>query len=248
MKVRLPVYIVLVISMAVIFHVSCHTFIPKESSEYNQDDIRQSYTVEYTQKDKTTRAHANFSVLDPRSSDSLIFIAQDLQLTSPSNVEHNSYDLDFTISEYIGTNSGGGFQPSHEFVWTDTNGRIYRNSITFDPISFTETPPAKLSLSQGFTIDFAGKPVGENEEVWIVLNQKNSNEGYTFSESSKIGATSVTVTPEQLQNDSLPFPGTKMYLYLWRNKEIALQEPTENGGGSLHARYETEWIEVEIVE
>lgn len=115
---------------------SCETI---DSSKLDPSEIYQEYSV--TVSDNTA-VSAEFRVSGSTGTT--------IALVAPSKVEHNGKAMNehlrtvFSGTYYSAEN--GGFVGSHTFVFTDSSGKTYRNSITFEPIKIAVD---SIDLSKG---------------------------------------------------------------------------------------------------
>jgi hypothetical protein len=143
-----------------------------ESGNVNQDEIFQSY---YIRREKDALdIHATFRLKDK--------YGDTLALTAPSRVTYNDKDMvrrDIFMSGANYIVEEKSFQSSNRFVFTDTKGKTYANSITLEPLDFAaadvqikKTAPAVLPVTR----------IIKEEDVKVTLTLKDSAQKEFYSE------------------------------------------------------------------
>jgi hypothetical protein len=104
---------------------SCETI---DSSKLDPSEIYQEYSISAAAK---TTVKAEFRVSGATGTT--------VALVAPAKIEHNGKPMDENLRTVLsGTFYSGetdGFAGSHTFVFTDSSGKQFKNSITFDPIN-----------------------------------------------------------------------------------------------------------------
>ncbi len=212
----------------------------KFSDEVNQEDIAQNYSVKYdAYSDKTT------------ASQSLTNRGNGILIRGRTQISHNgATDITQKYSEK------SGFQPDHEFLYIDNDGKRYKNSISFASIAF-ERGFNNLNYRSRTTVVWRGDPVAQNETVQIHIKQEPASQNISASERSrrcsemkgmvfvggichlkfstkKVGDTEIEISGlSEVFGDNLP-----VQVFLSREKTIPLQEASP-AGGVLKASYDT---------
>ena len=158
---------------------SCDTI---ESDKVAQSEIHQKYYI-YATKDET-RVIATFRVGGPTG--------MTVDLDKPSKIEYNGAELPENLRSILsGTTynaTSSGFEGNHVFIYTNGDGKVFRNEIAFeqlDPIS----GPLTISPSDKTAI-LLSRAVRENESV-------------------QVSVTSLEPTPKNL-NSNTNVEGNKM--------------------------------------
>jgi hypothetical protein len=199
------------------------------SQDVNQDAILQEYAALHDGETDRTTVEAQFWFGAGGTT---------LQLSPPSTVMHNVLELRLDSSfgaKYVGT--GVGFVDFHEWTWTDTEGKVFVNTLTMEPIRFVD-PPARISRSQVAIFAFE-PPLGDGEGVSL----DDAEDGgltlvaLTFTP----GATAVALTPEAMEH--IPASRDSLVVELIRGKGFLLEAATSRGG-SMNAESRSEHITV----
>ena len=100
-----------------------------------------------------------------------------ISLNEPNKIEYNGTEMPKKSASFLkGTNyvySSGTFPTANEFVYTDADANVYRNSISFQPIEI-ETPTFDLPRSQPSVVRLS-RPVRASEKISINLNSSEEN-------------------------------------------------------------------------
>ena len=192
---------------------------PVTSAEFDQAEIVQIYSVGYDAEQDLIFLAAKFYVG-----------GLSLQLTPPSDVAHNHFELD-EVTEVPGdiavytwyTYSGEGYEAYHRWRWTDTGGLTYINEFTFTP-TYLDDPPSEISRSLGGTVSFL-PALQEGESVAVYISSE-SGEGQAFW-ARDVGATTVEIDPDPLERFG---EEEDLEIEVWRVGLYDLQEATPRGG------------------
>lgn len=225
-----------------IFLVSgCQFMETVESDKIPQSEIKQTYTVNATRDE--TRVSATFSQGGWGKS---------VDLDAPSKIEHNDGELPQNSSTFLtGTfyaQSFSGVEKNHRFVYTNNDGKVFRNELSFEPIEI-ETQEISVSRSRETVVRFS-RAVGKDEKVSINLEstvkppeQSNTNvpkkpdsadyDIYLNDELDESRA-AIVLKPKNLKN----FVRGKAVLKIQVSREIPLQQATP-AGGSMNWNYTT---------
>lgn len=193
---------------------------PDETIDVNQDKIFTEYELFYNKAEQRTYASAKFrhkkakgTVLKLSSSSSVIFANQALSY-NPSLQQYEKI-FDSLLS-------------NGEFVWTDTDGRKYKNSIELSNIDLPEGQ--SLIQSKNNTISWLGLPIREDEYVILFLNTSGGDTQYVINKS--FGTQSIDINSEILDKLSKG----NLLMRIERNSVIELNEKT-SAGGTLKGKY-----------
>jgi len=202
---------------------------PVTSAEFDQAEIVQIYSVGYDEEQDAMFVAAEFYVG-----------GLSLQLTAPSEVAHNHFELD-GVTEIPGdiavyswyTFVGEGYAAYHRWRWTDTGGLIYINEFTFTP-TYLDDPPSEISRSLGGTVSFL--PALREGESAVVYLSSESGAGHPFW-ARDVGATTVAIDPDELERFG---DEVDLEIEVWRVGLYVLQEATHRGGrieGEYHSAH-----------
>lgn len=127
-----------------------------------------------------------------------------------------------------------------EFLFTDTDKKIYKNSVTLEPMKLSDLPKT-ISKTTVCTINWEGAPVGKNETVTLNITDNN---GTQISVNNKLkGSKTININPENMISLN---PGTAN-IRIIRKVEKNIKETTGEGG-YINACYYSSIEVIEIVE
>lgn len=200
---------------------------PDETIDVNQDKIFTEFELFYNEVEQRTYATAKFrhkkakgTVLKLSSSSSVTFANQELFY----NAALQQYEKIFDSLLSHG-----------EFVWLDTDGRKYTNSIELSDISLPEGQV--LIPGKDNSILWSGLPIREGEYVILFLNSPGEGTQYVINKT--FGSKSVEVQPRTLDKLSKG----EILTRIERNSVFDLNEQT-GSGGSLKAKYRSTEVSV----
>lgn len=204
---------------------ACASTDSSTSNNVNQDEIWQSYWVEYVESSETILAGCTFRFGGSTGTT--------LQLTEPSKVLFEGNEMDFTSGVLIKGMIGGthynyeGKGPlnnKYTFEYTNNNGKLFTNSIATSALAL-DAVPEELSAT-GNNIITLKTPLGTDESLSVkVSNEKGDFE--TFDE-YKPGQNQLTIPGSEL-NELGNGPVTITFT---KRKEVdALQQANHLGGG-----------------
>ena len=208
-----------------LFISSCVSNETANSDTVKQTEIYQGYNITYNAGEKELSADATFR-FGGSAGTTLI-------LNSPAGVTFNDEAMAMGKSIFSGTfyeiNKQVNFNNGFKFIYTDTDKKVYTNKASIETIEF-DNAPTKASLKEGFTISWKGKSLGNNETVYLSIEDKNS---FNKSISTNIAGTNeIKVTSTDLKDLK---PGS-VNLTLIREISSSLNEATHLGG-KLHIKY-----------
>jgi hypothetical protein len=144
-----------------------------ESGNLNQEEIHQSYFIKRAKDALEIRA--TFRLKDK--------YGDTLALTPPSHVTYNDKEMmrrDYFMSGANYVIDEKAYQSSNTFAFTNTRGKTYSNSISFEPVEFAGNSTATLSkISQSF---IPVTRIVKEDDVKITLSIKDSKELEVYSE------------------------------------------------------------------
>ncbi len=202
----------------------------------NPEAVHQSYSVSHDAGTKKTTVNARFRFGGPTGTN--------LELDGLAKVVHSSCEL--KRGNLFGVHYAGncdGFQADHEFTYTDTAGKIYKNAIHLASVDFPADMPAEVSRSKPFVLSFVGDAIAEGDRVDISITQMAQPQAITKTNSgSQVGSKQVSVTEGEMQS----FAEGEATIVLTRQQNKSLQAGTTRGGG-ITASYATAQRKVAIV-
>lgn len=202
-----------------------------ESGDVNQDAIYQRYYVDYDAEENEVYATATFRFGGYKGTTLYLSDGSTIELNGKKTKGEKEF-LQGMVYRFTNLSTKN---TNFDFVFTTTEKKEYKNSITLSPI----TPVAhseKIKNHIDSQINWEGTPVGSNEQVYIYITDNKGNR-YTESTSLK-GANFITVSPDSLA------PGLAN-IQLSREIERALDESTD-AGGTIEGIYTSEIIPVTI--
>ncbi len=188
----------------------------EESIDVNQDKIHAAYELFYNANEDKTYARATFKFSNA--------LGTNLQLTSPSEVRFNGDILTFKSALAYYEKEYAGLIDSGTFKWTDTNGDVYENTITFKDINY----PANLDTinrNAAYELFWVGDSLTANEKVVLTANGVLEGDAQIFYQDN-LNAKSIIMALNQLQ---LMGQGQGT-LWMDRLYEPALVQKTSAGG------------------
>lgn len=138
---------------------SCDTV---ESTKIAQSEIYQDYSI--TASNSSTSVTATFRVGGGTGTT--------VDLDAPSKIEYNGRELTENLRSMLsGTNyttQSNGFQGSHQFTYTNGDGRVFQNSISFEPVDLV-FGVRELKTGEK-TIILLSRPLREDESIDTTLS------------------------------------------------------------------------------
>ncbi len=179
-------YLFAVLLFLVFLFNSC---VREESIDVNQDKIHTAYELFYNANEDKTYARATFKFSNA--------LGTNLQLTSPSEVRFNGDVLTFKNALAYYEKEYAGLVDTGTFKWTDTDGQIYENTITFKNINY----PANLDTiarDAAYELFWVGDSLSANEKVILTVNGVLEGDAQIFTQSN-LNAKSIILALNQLQ-------------------------------------------------
>lgn len=222
-----------------------------ESKHVDSQAMHQSYVATYSAEGDSVQLFARLRVGGPTGTNVI--------LSPPSEISGDGQPLAAKDGMLVaGTLPGryyertvGGFQQDHEFVFTGTGGRQYRNGTRIERADFTPDQPTTLRRTTSHTIRFGGPPLRAGEVVHLRVDAEgegtaNPPEGKSITvtaSSSRAGADTVTLSASDLSR----LVGTRGRMQLQRTWSQPLQQGGEPGG-TVEATYFSKWLAVRLSE
>lgn len=223
----------LAILLATFTGCSCES---EKASMANPEAVHQTYSVTFDAGTKKTSASARFRFGGATGTN--------LELDGVAKVVHSSCELKRANSfgvYYVGATDG--YQPQHEFTYTDTAGKVYTNAIRLAAIDFAADMPVEISRGKPLVVRFAGDAVAVGERVSLSLLQPTQPQAVNKTvDVSQPGATQIVMSEIDLQ----PFADGDATLSLSRMSNQSLQAATSRGGG-ISATYSAAARKIKIV-
>lgn len=211
--------------------MKCASNAKLESGNVNQDDIHQVYVIKRSQDSMEIRARFR---LNDRLGDTLA-------LTSPSQVSYNDkamarQDHFMTGANYFADEKS--YQAMNKFVFTDTKGKTYANTISLEPIEFA-TDSVQLKKSSQSLIPVTR--IVKDEDVKALLTIKVST-GTEFTSEVQSGRgiagfrssvyfdeakKAIIIEPDFLKEIA---EGAVTISFLARRQKDKLEQATKRGG------------------
>jgi hypothetical protein len=137
---------------------SCETI---DSSKLDPSEIYQEYSISASTK---TSVKAEFRVSGSTGTT--------VALVAPAKIEHNGKTMDENLRTVLsGTFYSGeadGFVGAHTFVFTDSSGKQFTNTVTFDPIKIAAESIETNKAAKTMVIPLSrGLAVGESANIQL---------------------------------------------------------------------------------
>lgn len=168
-----------------------------------------------------------------------------LALTEPGKILYNGTPLDKSEpSNLIGTNyrmkgtdyrrATKNYQPKHEFIFTDNDGKTYTNAVSLTPIEISANGGLSLQASQPSTIPLS-RTVGSDEYITIGINSIIDDQIPTADGSVYLNPArnAIVVTPKYWQSKQLK---AQAEVTVKVKKSVTLSQGS-NLGGSISATF-----------
>jgi hypothetical protein len=181
----------LLLLMLVFVLMACN----KKSSKVEQSQIFQTLYISYNADENQTYFTAQFSKKKENG--------RLLELDENSSVTVNGQAMDFSGTVYNA--KFDGVVDTGIFVYTDNDGNSYTNMVT--SVGEISNGPIFNINKANAPIDwtFYGDPNVAGEEVLVEVVSQGSGRTYSRSNSTEIGATSITMTRSDLENLELGY-------------------------------------------
>ncbi len=169
--------------------VGLFTACKKSSSNVNQDKIYQTYKVNYNEETNTTTFYATFN---EDSKD-----GKALTLSDDSSIKLNGATMEKNGSTY--SKSFSGNVTSGTFVFTDSNGKSYTNTI--NGASFISNSGTSYIFKNSAEYwYFGGNSIGTGETVSVSIKNVADNTKSASASSSAVGIDVITITTSAMTN------------------------------------------------
>ncbi len=215
--------------------LGCQTMETVESTKIPQSEITQTYTIRGTREQTEITAQFNQGNW-----------GKSVDLDAPSKIDHNGSELPQVSNFMQGTfyESGqSGVQTNHQFIYTNNDGKTFRNEMSFQPLEIT-VREITISRSQETKIPLS-RVVGNDEKVSISIissekrpESDNSNKApemfkkdmpeYDLSLNNELddSRSAIILKPKNLRK----FVNGKAVLTVEISRELPLQQQTQAGG------------------
>ena len=210
----------------------CQTMETVESRKIPQSEIRQTYVVTATREQTNVGAYFNQGSW-----------GKSVDLDAPSKIENNDGELPQSSLTFLtGTTYGkslAGLQTMHRFVYTNNDGKVFRNELKFEPL---DLPAGEIVIDRSQeTVIRLSRAAGKDEKISISLksSQKppdsdnsnaapNNSEEYDLFLNNELDENRSVIV---LKSKNLKkFVGGKAVLSVEISRELPLQEQNQAGG------------------
>jgi hypothetical protein len=188
----------------------------ESSADVNQDRIFTHYELFYNANEDITYARAWFRFGS--------ITGTQLELAAPSEVSFNGDKLAFNGLLAFYEKTYAGLTSTGTFRWEDTEGKVFENTVTINPIDFGAMPDS-VARNAAFTIPWTGAALGQNEVVGVWINGENEGDAQA-AVTIETGATALIVPANKMSKVGAG-PGK---IYLDRRYSPALLETPGAGG------------------
>lgn len=177
-----------------------------------------------------------------------------LELTAPANVFYNNQPLPVSApGNLIGTNYKmkgtdyrtflDNFQSSHEFSYTDADGKTYVNSISLAPVEISAKGAINLEMENPTTIPLS-RVIGANETLTVAIDSIIDDEiptnGNTVYFNEKRNA--IVITPQYWSAKQLK-PRAELQIKIKKSGSVSNGTPL---GGSISAVYKAAPVMISV--
>jgi hypothetical protein len=203
-----------------------------ESTKIPQSEIRQTYVVTATREQTNVAAYFNQGSW-----------GKSVDLDAPSKIEDDDGELPQSSLTFLtGTTYGkklAGLRTAHRFVYTNNDGKVFRNELNFEPLDLPDGEIVINRLQE--TVIRLSRAAGKDEKISISLQsaQKppdsgnsnaapNNSEEYDLFLNNELdeNRSVIVLKPKNLKK----FVGGKAVLSVEISRELPLQEQTQAGG------------------
>jgi hypothetical protein len=205
--------IILFFLMATLVFSSCQR---ESSADVNQDRIYTFYELVYNADEDITYARAWFKFGSATGTQ--------LELAAPSQVTFEGDKLTFKPLLAFYEKSYAGYKSTGAFVFEDTEGKSYTNSISIKPVQFGAVPDTVLR-NAALSVPWTGDVLGEKEYVGVWINGENEGDAQAAATIDQ-GSSAVIVAANKMSKVGAG-PGQ---IYMERRYGPALSEKTGAGG------------------
>ena len=206
------------------------------SSDVNQDRIYARYELIYDGTNDRTEPRASFRFGNATGTQLRLdmgaevrFDGEPLDLQTPLNITFYNTALDGLVS-------------SGTFTYVDGDGDAFRNEVRLRPIALPSALP-EIDNDRSYTVAWDGAPVGDGDEVQLVLYRVSVDSRLAAASAVERGATSVTVPASQLRDVQ---PGE--ITVLLRRFTRADAEEAPSAGGETVGEYNAPQALVRVVD
>lgn len=156
----------------ILLFASCASNEIANSGDVNQDAIHQAYSIQYTEGNNETHIRATYRFGGANGTT--------LVLTSPSSVTFDGESMTRYESELEGAYYKQAFsrplnnRKKYEFVFTDTEGKKYSNSVNFNAVLLGKTPET-IKAGMPLEITIVTPPLVYGEQLSFELRDEENN-------------------------------------------------------------------------
>jgi hypothetical protein len=214
------------------------------SNTVQASQIYQIYTVE-TSKTKTETVAAfriggaTGTTLELTSPAGILYNDQPMPVSAPSNLIGTNYKMKGTDYRTFSNN----FQSTHEFSYTDADGKTYVNSITLAPVEISAKAAINLETENPSMIQLS-RTIGANETLIFALDARPDEEiptdGNTIYFNEKRNA--IIITPQYWSAKQVR-PQFDLQIKIKKSGGISNGTPL---GGSISAVYKAVPVTINV--
>ncbi len=218
-----------------LFLAACQSNEIGHSRDVNQDEICQSYLINYDAAKDKTEITAFFRFAGPNGTTLILDSTSNITLDGEplSEVQDNSMGCYYHKSV-----TGKLADKEYVFAFTDLNNKKFENKLNFTNIQI-EPLTDTLYRGDGLTIHFTDKPEGRNENMTVEITDDS---------------TTVSQTWQNVYFERIKFPKEKLdklhgaaFITIKREGLFNLKQHT-HAGGAFYTQYELAPKKIVLVE
>lgn len=229
-----------IVGMFAVMGVKCASTDSAESNTVSQSEIYQHYAINAT-KDKTD---ASVTFRFGGSTGTTLILSQ------PSEVTFNSKNMMQTKGFMLGTFytlSENSLLPSGYFIFKDTQGKVYTNSINIYPAELSQ-PSGKTNKSSKLTLPVVQISKEDGLSFNLILDYKDGKKTFEVKDSRGVvgfrssvyfdnGRTTINLEPDALKD----IPAGEVKARVESVKRMKLSQATHLGG-EIQSTYSSQEI------
>ncbi len=199
---------------------SCASNEIANSADVKQSGIHQKYTISYTEENNQTHVKATYRFGGENGTT--------LVLSPPSTVTLNGENMTRYESEFVGAYYNSAYSrplangAQCTFVFTDTDGKTYTNSIMFNPVLLGPIPQ-EVKKGLPLEIPMVTHPLKYGDKITIHLSDSAHSDSFILE---NVNLEKRLIIPATLLNKL----SGKVSLEITRSNSSLLTEKTDEGG------------------
>lgn len=199
---------------------SCASNEIANSADVKQSGIHQRYTISYTEENNQTHVKAMYRFGGENGTT--------LVLSPPSTVTFNGENMTRYESEFVGAYYNAAFSKplpngaKCTFVFTDTDGKTYTNSIMFNPLLLGQIPK-EVKKGLPLEIPMVTNPLKFGDKITVHLSDSTNSNSFVLE---NVNLEKRLIIPATILNE---LSGT-VSLEISRSNNSLLTEKTDEGG------------------